>query len=98
MIRLSDLLRKQVVTESGEELGHVFDVRVARNPRSSTKKDDQDWQVAGLVIGERGFRERFGFTHAGPAGPRDARDAVAWGAVMRIEDDRVVVREGTTLS
>jgi hypothetical protein len=94
MRRLSEILRSEVVTESGESLGHVFDVRVARSPRSSTQRADQDWHLTGLVVGRRGFSERFGFARNQLAGPRHTPDAVPWEDVLRFEDERIVVRAG----
>ena len=96
-MRLSELITSRVVTESGEKLGHVFDVRVARDPRSNKRRDDQDFYVTGLLVGNRGMRQRFGITHSGPAGPRHVAEAVPWEAVRRIESGVVVVRDGTTV-
>jgi sporulation protein YlmC with PRC-barrel domain len=92
-MRLSDLLKKRVVRENGEKVGHVFDVRVARSPRSMGDRDDQEWRVTGLLVGTRGARERFGITHDGTTGPRHARAAIPWESVVDIEGDRVIVRD-----
>jgi sporulation protein YlmC with PRC-barrel domain len=92
-MRLSELLRKRVVRESGQKVGHVFDVRVARSPRSKNDRDDQEWRIVGLLVGSRGARERFGITHDGTTGPRHIRDAIPWDAVVEIQGDRIVVRD-----
>jgi sporulation protein YlmC with PRC-barrel domain len=90
-MRLSDILRKEVVRENGQKVGHVFDVRVARSPRSKNDRDDQEWRITGLLVGPRGARERFGITHEGTAGPRHIRDAIPWEAVVEIEGERIIV-------
>ena len=48
-------------------------------------------RVEALVVGRRGLLERFGIV------PATLRAAVAWEAVVRIEGDRIVVRDGTEL-
>ena len=45
--------------------------------------------VEALVVGRLGLLERLGIA------PRRPRDAVAWEAVVRIEGERIVVRDGT---
>lgn len=46
-------------------------------------------QVEAILVGRRGLLERLGVA------PRRRRDAVAWEAVVRIEGERIVVRDGT---
>jgi sporulation protein YlmC with PRC-barrel domain len=92
---VSELLRCSVVTRSGEKLGHVFDLRVARSPRSDRKRADQEWRLVGLVVGPRGARERFGLVRGGLAGPRHERDAIPWDSVVRMRPGEIVVRDGT---
>ena len=94
-MRLSTLLRREALTESGESLGHVFDVRVARRPGGSPERADQQWRVVGLLVGTRGMRERFGFTPGGHAAPTLDHDLLPWEAVLRLEDGKVIVRDGT---
>jgi sporulation protein YlmC with PRC-barrel domain len=48
-------------------------------------------RVEALVVGRRGLLEHFGVA------PAKLRNAVAWEAVVRIEGDRIVVRDGTEL-
>jgi sporulation protein YlmC with PRC-barrel domain len=85
VIRLSELLGKEVVTESGWVLGHVFDVRVELG-RGAPK-------VAGLVVGAPGVSRRL----YGEARRRDVNTltegAVPWDAVQAIEEKRIRVRE-----
>jgi sporulation protein YlmC with PRC-barrel domain len=76
--KLSSLLERPVVDESGRKLGRVHDVRV-----------DSDCQVEALVIGSRGLLVRLGATRDSLPG----RDAVAWADVVEVTDDRIVVRD-----
>jgi sporulation protein YlmC with PRC-barrel domain len=82
MRTLSSLLRRQVVTEGGRKLGHCYDVR-AELTQSSLK-------VTGLCVGGRGLAEHFGLRRGARI---RSRDPVPWEAVVRIEGDRIVVRD-----
>jgi sporulation protein YlmC with PRC-barrel domain len=88
VIRLSELLGKEVVTESGWVLGHVFDVRVELGPGNP--------KVAGLVVGKPGVRTRL----YGEARRTDmntlTEGAIPWDAVQGIEEKRIRVREVAT--
>ena len=92
MRRLSDLLERVVVTESGEKLGHCFDLRGERTARSL--------KVTGLVVGRRGYLERLGIGSSRGEAKRHHkvwdRDLVPWSAVVRLERNRIVVKDGTT--
>jgi sporulation protein YlmC with PRC-barrel domain len=90
-MRISELLGLQVETESGEELGHVHDVRVERDPRSASEHAGQRWHVKALVVGRRGLFERIGLAGARRVEPVLQKDAVPWGAIVRIREGRVVV-------
>jgi hypothetical protein len=89
--RLSRFLGCEVVTESGESLGRCFDVRAERT--------DRTLEVKGLVVGTRGLLERFGIGSSSGERARHhkrwSRDLVSWSAVVRIERERIVVRDGT---
>jgi sporulation protein YlmC with PRC-barrel domain len=91
--RLSQFLDVEVVTESGESLGRCFDVRGERTPRTL--------KVAGLVVGKRGFLERYGIGGSSGEAKRHhkvwRRDMVPWDAVVRLEEQRIVVKDGTRL-
>jgi sporulation protein YlmC with PRC-barrel domain len=79
----SSLIGRNVETEGGRRLGRCHDLR-AELDRSSAK-------VIGLVVGGRGRLEHFGLR-------RLCRpDCVPWSAIIRIEGERFVVREGTEL-
>jgi sporulation protein YlmC with PRC-barrel domain len=88
-VRISALLGVEVRTESGEQLGHVHDVRA--NLTSSSLR------ITGLVVGGFGLLERLGLG-APRAGVRlRAHDTVPWSAVVRADRGVVVVRDGTRL-
>ncbi len=85
MICASDLLGCQVHTESGERLGKVHDLRA--------QLDGEGWTLTGLILGRGGLIARL----VGGDGPAVYEgDIVAWELVVRIEDGRIVVRDGPT--
>jgi sporulation protein YlmC with PRC-barrel domain len=86
-MRVSELLRLDVRTESGEKLGRVRDLRAELTTRSL--------KVTGLVVGHLGLLERLGI---GAPESRDrirTRDLIAWSAVVRADRRGIVVRDGT---
>ena len=87
MRTFSSLKNRKIVTEDGRKLGRCHDLRGELTSSSL--------RVTGLVIGRKGLLEHFGIgaqASASPARLRDV-DTVPWGAVVRIEGDRVVVRD-----
>jgi sporulation protein YlmC with PRC-barrel domain len=87
MRRFSSIVRRKVVTESGEELGRCFDVR-----GELTKSR---FEVKGLVIGRRGRLEHFGIGAQASASSNRVRDGdvIPWEAIVRFEADAIVVRD-----
>jgi sporulation protein YlmC with PRC-barrel domain len=86
-VRLSEVIGLPVVTEDGEDLGHVHDVRGELTARTL-------W-VTGLVVGKAGVLERLGL-----GAPRThlrirSHDVVEWKDVVRVDRGGVVVRPGT---
>jgi hypothetical protein len=92
-MRLSELLGSRVVTESGDKLGHVFDVRVRRDPRSSAERADQKWKVDALLYGSRGIVHRFGMLAVKRLIPSDRGDEVSWRDVVAVDPGRITVRD-----
>ena len=90
-MRLTELVDRKVVTESGDSLGRAFDVRAERHGSKVN--------VIGLVVGGRGLFERLGIGPSSGEAKRHhkvwKRDFVPWEAVVRIEGKTIVVREGT---
>jgi sporulation protein YlmC with PRC-barrel domain len=85
VIRLSELLGKEVVTESGWVLGHVFDIRVELG-RGAPK-------VVGVVVGAPGVRRRL-YGEARRQNVNTLNEgAIPWEAVQAIEEKRIRVRE-----
>ena len=85
MRTFSSLAGRVVETESGRRIGRCTDMR-ADLGRGRPK-------VTQLVVGRRGLLEHFGI--GTPRGQEP--DAVPWEAVVRIDGDRIVVRDGTEI-
>ena len=84
MRTLSSLAGRSVVTQGGRELGRCRDLRGELEPSSL--------RVTAIVVGVTGWLEHLGIRRVGRK-----LDAVAWDAVVRIEGDTIVVRDGTEL-
>ena len=92
-MRLSELLHRKVVTESGRRLGHVHDLR-------AEQRGDRLF-VTNVLIGRRAFLEHFGLgVSAGKQGTklRTSAGSVPWDAVVRLSSGTLVVRDGTEFS
>jgi sporulation protein YlmC with PRC-barrel domain len=87
-MRLSQLLNRQVVTESGQTLGHVHDIRGQLVGGRLT--------VTGLVAGELGLLERYGIGTNGRGGPSQPKahghDIISWKRVVRV-GPQIIVRD-----
>jgi len=94
-MRVSALLGYHIISDEGRRIGHVFDVRVKRRSGSSRRRADQQWQVEGLVVGERGFLDRIGVLTASEGPPRLNHDLLPWERVLEIDDAHrtVIVRD-----
>jgi sporulation protein YlmC with PRC-barrel domain len=86
-MRLSELLNRNVVSESGERLGRVHDVR--------GELVGGHLRVTGLIAGKLGILERYGVGH-GSGGPGQAKvhghPVIPWDRVVRVGSE-VVVRD-----
>ena len=87
-MRLSELLKREVVSESGQRLGHVHDVR--------GELANGHLRVMGLVVGKPGILERYGVGTHGSGGPGQAKvhgfPIIPWERVVRV-GEKVVVRD-----
>jgi sporulation protein YlmC with PRC-barrel domain len=87
-MRLSELLNREVISESGLRLGRVHDVR--------GELAEGHLRVTGLVAGELGILERYGVGTHGSGGPRQAKvhghPVIPWERVVRV-GAKVVVRD-----
>jgi sporulation protein YlmC with PRC-barrel domain len=88
MMRATDLLGAVTVTESGERLGRIRELRVER--------DRESWRLTGLVISGTGLLERLGALGIKREEPIVGHDAYPWDSVLRLESGTVVIRDGTT--
>jgi sporulation protein YlmC with PRC-barrel domain len=79
---LTDLIRKIIVTEAGEKLGHVRDVRCR-----GAVHEASTLEAYALVYGELGWLQRMGLRDT-------SAETCAWSDVVRIDVDTVVVRDG----
>jgi sporulation protein YlmC with PRC-barrel domain len=88
ILRLSELLNREIVSESGRQLGHVHDVR--------GELVEGHLRVIGLVAGKLGILERYGVGTHGSGGPGQAKvhghPVIPWERVVRI-GAKVVVHD-----
>jgi sporulation protein YlmC with PRC-barrel domain len=85
VIRLSELIGKEVVTESGWSLGYVFDLRVevgAGEPK-----------VVGVVVGKPGLKHHLLYESRRQSPTTRMQGTVPWEAVLAIEDKMIRVRD-----
>ena len=85
MRTFSSFLGRMVETESGRKFGACRDLRAALGGRRP--------EVQAIVVGRRGWLEHLGVVRPSARPP----NAVPWEAVIRIEGNRIVVRDGTEL-
>jgi hypothetical protein len=81
----SSFLGRMVETESGRKFGACRDLRAAFGGSRP--------EVQAIVVGRRGWLEHLGVVRPSARPP----NAVPWDAVIRIEGNRIVVRDGTEL-
>jgi sporulation protein YlmC with PRC-barrel domain len=79
MRTLSSFMRRKVVTESGRKLGYCHDLRGELTAKTL--------EVTGLCVGRSGIVEHFGLR------AHSRHDEVPWSAVVRIEGNRIIVRD-----
>jgi hypothetical protein len=79
------MVGRVVETESGRRLGRCHDMRALSGYGAP--------RVEQLIVGHRGRLEHLGIGTPKAHSP----NAVPWKAVLRIEGDRIVVRDGTEL-
>lgn len=87
-MRLSELLNRNVVSESGQQLGRIHDVR--------GELVGGRLRLTGLVAGELGILERYGVGTHGSGGPGQAKvhghPVIPWERVVRVGSE-VVIRD-----
>jgi sporulation protein YlmC with PRC-barrel domain len=84
---LSSLIGREIVTDAGRRIGDCHDLRAELTSSSL--------RVTGLVVGTRGWLEHYGIGAQASASPERVKDkdTVPWEAILRIEGNRIVVRE-----
>ncbi len=87
-MRLSELLNRKVVSESGQQLGRVHDVR--------GELAGGRLRVTGLIAGKLGILERYGVATHGSGGPGQAKvhghPVIPWERVVQIGSE-IVIRD-----
>jgi sporulation protein YlmC with PRC-barrel domain len=87
-MRLSVLLNREVVTESGEQVGHVHDVR--------GELVGGRLRVTGLIAGKLGILERYGVGTHGSGGPEQPKvhghPVIPWDRVVHV-GSQIVIRD-----
>lgn len=93
-MRLAQLLNRRVVTESGQHLGRVHDIRGELTGSGHLR-------VTGLCAGKLGLLERYGIGAKGSVGPGQPKGhghaVVPWQRVVQVGRE-IVVRDERTAS
>ena len=78
---------REIVTDQGRRLGDCHDLRGELTSSSL--------RVTALVVGTRGWLEHYGIGAQATASPQRVKhkDTIPWDAVLRIEGDRIIVRD-----
>jgi sporulation protein YlmC with PRC-barrel domain len=84
MEKITQLLFCEVVSQDGERLGRLFDVRCEGEPEHGDTHEGRE--ASELIYGARGWLELLGLRKM--AGKR-----IAWRAVKRIEEGKIVIDE-----
>ena len=81
MIKATDILKKRVVTRSGQDLGPVLNIHVG-----AVGKNKEELNLVCLVCGFKGFLERLGL--------RETKEIrVPWSAVIKVGSEKIEVKE-----
>lgn len=98
-MRVSDLLKCDVVNEAGDDLGHVHDVRF-----EALRDDPIGWSASAILVGRSGFAARLGYVHGAVHRPKVVAAAlrawsrhgleIPWDRIVAVHPDRIVVSGG----
>jgi sporulation protein YlmC with PRC-barrel domain len=83
-MRLSELLKMEVVNRDGKHLGRVVELRCAGEPEHGDSRAAR--VVTELIYGKAGWLERLGFRAV-----RERR--AAWTSVIAIENGKIFIRD-----
>ena len=89
--RLSELLRSQVRTTSGSELGRIWEVRAERQTKIPDEHVNEEWRPVGLLIGRAGLQERIGMSFE--EDPVPSESFIPWDAVQDLAPGVVTVAD-----
>lgn len=97
-MRLSDLLRCEVIDAAGASIGRVQDARCTRDGPDQGVFGPS-YRIRGLVVGKRSFGARLGYDRADVRGPVPLKAFfrwlhghdrfVEWPQIAKIEDDAI---------
>jgi sporulation protein YlmC with PRC-barrel domain len=76
---LSSFIGRKVETESGIPLGHCHDLRA--------EQTESRLQITAICVGRWGVPQRLGIKTGG------RHNEIAWSSIVRIDGDRIVVRD-----
>jgi hypothetical protein len=82
MKTITQLELMKVVTEDGEMLGHVFDLRSPG--RTESRKARKERPIGEILYGRRGLLEMLGFVEA-------KLDRIPWDAVVGMNEQEIIV-------
>jgi sporulation protein YlmC with PRC-barrel domain len=91
-MKLSELLGREVVSQSGEKLGHVRDVR--------GELTSGRLRITGVIVGKGGVLERYGIGTHGSGGPGQAtvqgQPTIPWERIVSVAQKVTVLDGGAT--
>jgi hypothetical protein len=97
-LRLSDLLRAEVLDRNGESVGHVHDVRCVRDGPVQGAFGPS-YRLVGLIVGSASIRSRLGLDRADVTGPAPLKAVLRWfhGDAKFVEWPSVSAIDGNTI-
>lgn len=84
MGKITDYLLMEVETESGKQLGRVFEIRSDGEPEHGVVSEDRPFDY--VLYGRRGFWETMGIRQT-------KTDLLPWSAVKRFENGKMIVED-----
>jgi hypothetical protein len=85
--KITDILFAEVVSEDGEKLGRVFDLRSAGEPEHGLENTSRE--ITEILYDTRSFWEMLGI--------KEIELKVAdWSSVRKIEDGKIIISETST--
>jgi hypothetical protein len=82
MEKITDILFSEVITEAGEKLGRVFELRSAGEPEYGIGSTSRE--ITEILYGRRGFLEMIGLRKTKP-------DSISIDRIRNMESGRIIV-------